>query len=1067
MAGVDLRHILLDLLPSSDMTKRCRELGIQHHLEKIIPDLWAINAVIRDATIRARTQPNVDMWMADAGAAIADVQNLLDRILEWPGRAAAPSNPLLRSFRVAFRLSILHELKEMGLRLKELVLWGSALDLRKEMMDAMDPCDEEYLYVLGEEVEGRDEDRDNIIEILQQNQSSSNNGEPFVIEIHDEWSVRSLSSTGKTTLARMIYHHPWVRQHFHHRIWVDVSFDLSWDQLSIGREFARCITGESCDHLQSHQAIWLLVNERLGQRRYLLILNDILYYDDREEGLKDKWDQLKHNLLHVGGIGSTVIITTNHMQPIHIFGSREYLLHGLSEDSWIKLVMRDTFIGSAQDKENTCTINFLLQFAEQQYQTLKGETISGKKLDGSPLLAKTLGSIFRYTEVSRWQEVAYDLSSYSDVWRPYSNVRHHQHFKLMSLQNLSTKLARLRLYGSLCNLDRSNYSMEDYMHMMIAEDLMPQQSFDAEKMYRLIREIELEFSTLDSDYYMRTRIGQDSIRIPKQCCHLCLVDYDSNFDFDSDDASTFPTALSAGVIKRLRTLILQTAEEFLKEGEKCQITEIPSAMFTNLIHLRILHLSHCRIQRLPNTIAKLISLRYLDLSYTEIQALPKYIFNLQNLKILKLTHCEKFQKLSKSIHKLKNLLILKLAYCQKLQMLPESIITLTNLQELDVEGCQWLVKLPEGLDSMKKLTILNVEKCVSLTRLPHGIGQLTNLQKLLMHAITDSLTSIILELQSLTNLKELRLKKLDGLSSAEDARALKLKDKIFLKCLALCWEWCDMEVALVSDATLLHEQVLEDLQPNLALEKLEIISYMGKKLPSWMACKEGNLRHLREIKLVNLRKCERLPPLGQLSYLKTVEISGMDSISAVDDAFYGDGNGDTFPRLETLIFSEMPLLERWPKAKGEGDVFPVLRTLILIQCPKFKELHVRPSTTREFLILELWLNNDKLLTSEFVGWQNLKDVRVLEITGCEELRCLPQGIKYLKNLSDLYIIRCNNLISFPDWLAELPSLDPWEEHRIPFDLIVRDCAMLSFIPERLKPSPHFRMNIKGCPKLGV
>ncbi|CAL9761544.1 unnamed protein product [Musa acuminata subsp. burmannicoides] len=1050
MAGVDLRHILLDLLPSFDMKERCRELGIQHHLEKIIPDLWAINAVIRDATMRARTQPDVEMWMSDAGAAIADVQNLLDRILEWTGRAAAPSNPLLRSclsIRVAFRLSILQELKEMGLRLKELVLRGSALDLRKEMMDAMDPCDEEYSYVLGDEVVGRDEDRDNVIEILQQNQSSSNNGEPFVIVIHEEWSSPSYPSMGKTTLARMIYHHPWVRQHFHHRIWVDVSIDLSWDQLSIGRQFARCITGDSCDHLQSHQAIWLLVNERLGQRRYLLILNDILYHDDKEEGLKDKWDELKHNLLHVGGIGSTVIITT---KDSTIFGSRDYSVAGLSKDAWIKLFMRDTFIGSAQDKENTCTINLLLQFAEQQYQTLKGETISGKKLDGSPLLAKTLGSIFRYTEVSRWQEVAYDLSCHSDVWRPYSNVKHHQHFKLMSLQNLSTKLARLQLYGSLFNLDRPNYLKEDYMLMMIAEDLMPQQSFDAEKMYRLIREIELQFSTLDSDYCMRTRIGQDSIRIPEQCCHLFLL-------VNSDDSFTFPTALSAGVTKRLRTLILQTEEEMAENDQKCQIKEIPAAMFINLVRLRILHLSHCRIQQLPNTIAKLVSLRYLNLSYTEIQALPKYLSDLQNLKILKLTHCENFQKLPGWIHKLEKLLILKLAYCQKLQMLPDSITALTNLQELDVEGCQSFMKLPQGLVSMKKLTMLNVDKCVSLTRLPHGIGQLTNLQKLSVHATVDSLASVILELQSLVNLKELRLKKLNGLSSTEDARALKLEDKIFLECLTLSWEWWDIEV---TDTTLLREQVMENLQPNLALEKLEIVSYMGKKLPSWMACKNGNLWHLREIKLVNLRKCERLPPLGQLPGLENVEISDMDSISAVDDAFYGDGNGDgdTFPRLETLIFSEMPMLERWLKAKGEGDMFPILLTLILIQCPKFKELHMRPSSRWESLRLELWLNNDKLLTSEFVGWQNLKDVRELEITGCEELRCLPQGIKHLKHLYRLEIIRCNNLISLPDWLAELKSLEY---------LTVQDCAMLSFIPERLKPSPDIYMKIEGCPKLGV
>ncbi|CAL9181681.1 unnamed protein product [Musa hybrid cultivar] len=1035
MAGVDLRHILLDLLPSFDMKERCRELGIQHHLQNIIPDLWAIIAVIRDATMRAWTQPDVEMWTADAGAAIADVHNLLDRILEWPGRAAAPSNPLLRSFlgiRVAFRLSILQELKEMGLRLKELVLWGSALDLRKEMMDAMDPCDEEYSYVLGDEVVGRDEDRDNIIEILRQNQSSSNNGEPFVIVIHDKGSW-----SGKTTLARMIYHHPWVRQHFHHRIWVDVSIDLSFDELSIGREFARSITGDSCDHLQSHQAIWLLVNERLGQRRYLLILNDI-YYDYMEEGLKDKWDQLKHNLLRVGGIGSTVIITTKYST---IFGSRDYSLAGLSKDAWIKLFMRETLIGSAQDKENTCTINLLLQFAEQQYKTH----------NGSPMLAKTLGSIFRYAEVSRWQEVAYDLSCHSDVWRPYSNVKHHQHFKLMSLQNLSTKLARLRLYGSLCNLGQPSYLKEDYMLMMIAEDLMPQQSFDAEKMYRLIREIELQFSTLDSDYYMRTRIGQNSIRIPKQCCHLCLL-------VNSNDSFTFPTALSAGVTKRLRTLILQTDEEMAESDQKCQIKEIPAAMFINLVRLRILHLSHCRIQQLPNTIAKLVSLRYLNLSYTEIQALPKYIFNLQNLKILKLAHCEKFQKLSKSIHKLKNLLILKLAYCQKLQMLPESIITLTNLQELDIKGCQWLVKLPQGLDSMKKLTILNVDKCVSLTRLPHGIRQLTNFQKLSVYATADSLASIILELQSLVNLKELRLKKLNGLSSVEDTRALKLQDKILLKCLTLCWEWWDMEVALVSDATLLHEQVLEDLQPNRALEKLEIASYMGKKLPSWMACKKKNLWHLTEIKLVNLKQCERLPPLGQLSRLKTVEISGMDSITTVDDAFYGDGNGDgdTFHSLRTLIFSEMPMLERWLKAKGKGDMFPRLQRLILIQCPKFKELDV-PLIRRWGFSLSLWLNNDKLLTSEFVGWQNLIHVRILEITGCEELmRCLPQGIKHLKSLYQLEIIRCNNLISLPDWLAELKSLEY---------VIVQDCAMLSFIPERLKQSPRFHIWIEGCPKL--
>ncbi|CAL9117184.1 unnamed protein product [Musa textilis] len=836
---------------------------------------------------------------------------------------------------------------------------------------------------------------------------------------------------GKTTVARMIYHHPWVRQHFHHRIWVDVSIDLYSDPVSIGREFARCITGESCDHLQSHQALWLLVNERLGQGRYLLILNDV--HLDGVEGLKGKWDELKHKLLHVGGIGSTVIITTTYWWPKYIFGCKDYVLDGLTEDGWIKLVMRDTFSGSAHDKENTRTINFLLQFAEQQYQTL----------DGSPLVAKTLGSIFRYTEVSRWQQVADALSSHSDASSFYFHVRRHQHFQLMRLQNLSTKFARIALYSSLCNLRWSRYLKEDYMHMMIAEDLLRAQSLDAEDMYRLVIKLDLDFAT--TYYYLRIRIGQDSIGIPEQCCHLCLL---------LGDASTFPTALSAGGKKRLRTLILQTKDEMVEKGQKCQIREIPAAMFTNLVHLRILHLSYCRIQWLPNTIAKLVSLRYLKLSYTEIQALPKHLSDLQNLKILKLAHCEEFRKLPESIHKLKKLLILKLAYCQKLQMLPESIIALTNLQELDIEGCQWLVKLPEGLDSMKNLTMLNVDKCVSLTRLSHGIGRLTNLLKLSMHTTADSIASVILESQSLANFKELCLKKLDGLTSVKDARALKLKDKIFLERLVLCWEWRDMNAAISHD-----KQLLEDLQPNLTLKKLEIVSYTGKKLPSWLACKEGYLKYLTEIKLVNLKKCERLPPLGHLPRLETVEISGMESISAVDDAFYGDGDGDgdTFPSLKTLIFSEMPTLERWLKAKGEGAMFRELRRLMLIQCPKFKELQVRPSTTLR-LKLSVWLNDGKLLSSEFVGWQKLEGVEELEISGCEELRCFPPGLKHLKHLSDLRIMGCNNLMALPDWLAQLKSLR---------SLSVQDCAMLRCLPPglELKQSPHIRMWIEGCPRL--
>ncbi|URE10455.1 resistance protein [Musa troglodytarum] len=152
----------------------------------------------------------------------------------------------------------------------------------------------------------------------------------------------------------------------------------------------------------------------------------------------------------------------------------------------------------------------------------------------------------------------------------------------------------------------------------------------------------------------------------------------------------------------------------------------------------------------------------------------------------------------------------------------------------------------------------------------------------------------------------------------------------------------------------------------------------------------------------------------------------------------------------------MPMLERWLKPKGEGDMFPRLRRLMLIQCPKFKELHVRLSS-RWRLTLSVWLNNDKLLSSEFVGWQNLERVRWLEISGCEELRCLPPGLKHLEHLRRLKIVRCNNLTSLPDWLAQLKYLG---------DLILRDCAMLRCLPPGLKHLERLRrLEIIRCNSL--
>ncbi|RWV91535.1 hypothetical protein GW17_00046175 [Ensete ventricosum] len=64
---------------------------------------------------------------------------------------------------------------------------------------------------------------------------------------------------------------------------------------------------------------------------------------------------------------------------------------------------------------------------------------------------------------------------------------------------------------------------------------------------------------------------------------------------DSSHASSaFPATLSAKTNKQLRTLSLHREEEMVFQQQPCQITDMPAAMFANLVHLRILHLGKMR-----------------------------------------------------------------------------------------------------------------------------------------------------------------------------------------------------------------------------------------------------------------------------------------------------------------------------------------------------------------------------------------------------------------------------------------------------------------------------------------
>ncbi|WOL04901.1 disease resistance protein RGA3 [Canna indica] len=925
MAEMDLKRILLQLLPSATMLKQGQLLHIGNHLKMIQCRLWAINAVFMDAQLRALKESDLELLVNDITTIIVDIDDLLGRILQWkPKAATAASNHSLLPFSSspnvpdAFRQALLLELKEMAKKLNYLVNRALSFDLRKEMMESMDPRQEEFATLLENEVVRRDKDKDNITKMFQGQQNLKED----VPVIH---AVRGKVGTGKTTLARMVFHDPWVRQHFQHFIWVDSPNSFSFDPVNIAREFTEWITKEPCAdrHLQQ---MWLRINGKLDGKRYLLVIDDI---DIKKED-NDKWEQFKQVFLRVGLSGSRVIVLATN--DVEIGSIKEYHdLDGLAEVEWSNLFSKLSLIPDDDDTG--------------KFQS----AMTWFKKDPRPIRAKLLGLLLRYGE-------------------PIDQV-----FEDLLLHCLHPRDELLRLYHLLFQprvLEDWTHDFEDLLQMLTAEGIV-QHARDRAAITKDLRKL-VSLHKVGTDEKLQSYITMKAgeALIPQQCRHLALL---------VDQSTTKISLIKDKTLSRLRTLIL-ILDGKRETNQKCRIAEISKEMFSSLGDLRVLDLHATMITQLDPTVGEMKNLRYLNLSQSEIEELPESLGNLQNLQTLKLVHCERLHRLPEEMHNLQNLQVLKLSYCKNLKRLPNAITALVNLLELDLEECHGLVELPH-LGNMKKLKYLNMLRCVSLTRMPSGIRQLVNIQRLSVRDAPGSCS--IPELQELVNLEELNLENLQLVSIPRDVGSKKLKDKRYLRHLLLRWNM-DSE----ADSGKALEQ-LDGFQPSTALRKLEVISYQGKEFPTWM--KEGQPYHytLVEIKLVNLKKCKSLPPLGQLPRLKIVEISGMDEIISVGDEFYGPKG--TFASLEKLTFSNMPILKTWGSVERKKELFPCLAELTLIQCPQFSELKVRLEKVKR---LNAWMNNEKMLTSEF-GWDNLKGIEHLEIVGCEKFnQCkeLPEWI---------------------------------------------------------------------------
>ncbi|KAM4097688.1 hypothetical protein ACJW30_07G020800 [Castanea mollissima] len=382
------------------------------------------------------------------------------------------------------------------------------------------------------------------------------------------------------------------------------------------------------------------------------------------------------------------------------------------------------------------------------------------------------------------------------------------------------------------------------------------------------------------------------------------------------------------------------------------------------------------------------------------------------------------QGVPRSINNLKHLRYLDMSR-SNIKVLPISTTCLLNLQTLKLDSCYSLCKLPKGMKYMKNLMYLGITNCSSLTRMPEGIGQLTCLQSLSCFIVGKEKGYQVSELKGLNLRNKLTIKELDNVRNSVEAKNANLIGKQNLHSLSLVWQRDNKSHVLDH-----VEDVLDGLQPHSNLKELSIYNYHGSKIPAWI--QDSVLCDLVEISLIFWERCEHLPTLGKLPFLKVLNITGWHAVKYIGNEFHGDC-AISFPSLKEFRLQEMRDLEEWRTVTG-GENFPCLSTLNITDCPKLVEIPIIPSITG----LTMSRNNAMLIRSVM----NLTSLSSLVIENMDELTVLPDGL--LQNHKMLEMLRIYNMPNLKSLTNQLDNLSALNEFHLGC------CDTIESLPEGLQ-----------------
>ncbi|XP_034689141.1 disease resistance protein RGA2-like [Vitis riparia] len=698
----------------------CLAGGVYSELENIKATLSTVRAVLLDAEEQQVNNHQLTDWLGKLKDCFYDAEDVLDEF-EYDSlqRVVVSEGGIKRKVRhffsssnpLAFRFKMGNKMKEIRERLDKVAADADKFNLKKMGVNVPVPVlnrkRENYSFVRASDVIGRDDDKENIIQLLMQSSDEENVSVlPLV----------GIGGLGKTTLAKLVYNDGRVVADFEKRMWVCVSDEFDVKRLI--KEIITSATHGKCDDLPMDELARLLINV-LDDNKFLLILDDVWSKN------RDKWLELKA-LLDGSAKGSKIIVTTRDKLVASVMGTCPmYELKGLSDEECLSLFI-------------TCAFK---DDRDKQYPRLVGigKDIV-KKRKGLPLAVKTLGGLlYLKAEEKDWLRVRdseiWKLEQKKDDVLPALKLSYDelpfylkQCFASCSLypkdiQFNNIQLIEMWMGQGLIQPSEQNEEMKDIGNRYIDELLQKSFFQDVEedvpgffycfKMHDLVHDLALLVAQPEC-----SMLNFDSENISTKVRHVSILKIDETKE--EETISRF-----FGKLNNVRTILFRDHDV----GPKCE-----SFVITCLLrfkYMRVLNVADLSFEELPNSICNLKHLRYLNLiDNNSIKKLPNSICKLHHLQTLHLFGCDSFEELPRDVGKMMSLRHLSVTTQQMAFPHKEREVgrrCFNSLRILIIGGCPNLESLMEGMRNFTALRTLIIAECPRLSSLPKHLPALENL----------------------------------------------------------------------------------------------------------------------------------------------------------------------------------------------------------------------------------------------------------------------------------------------------------------------------------------------------